>query len=82
MAGIGFCVAWVTDFSGDLDRGFCGVLLVSWLCGAAGHWLFLGAVVRLGAVGVAWALVVLGAGNGVGVLRFSWAAGALGALAI
>jgi hypothetical protein len=27
--------------------GFCAVLLVSWLCGAAGRWLVLGFVVRL-----------------------------------
>jgi hypothetical protein len=34
VAGIGFCAARVAGFSGDSGRGFCGVLLVSWLCGA------------------------------------------------
>jgi hypothetical protein len=38
---MGFCAVGVADFSGDLGRGFCGVLLVSWLCGAVGCWLFL-----------------------------------------
>ena len=30
VAGIGFCVAWVTDFSGDSGHGFCEVGCRNW----------------------------------------------------